>query len=151
MVKLATKTISKSDQLEAVVWAALEKVSQKQKDADSLPEGTQHTVNLDLSGSVDGEPFNASVNSVLSIGHRQTRSSSVNPQVPQLIAWILSKLNRVTRHRIILDLPEEFLANDKQMPEPSPVLVSEVERLLKQLRQTKTVEARGSVRCEYSI
>ena len=100
---------------------------------------------------MDGEPFDESVNSVLSIGHRQTRSSSVNPQVPQLIAWILGKLNSATRNRILLDLPVEFVDNQNQMPEPNLVLVSEVEHMLKQLRKTKTVEARGSVRCEYSI
>ena len=151
MVKLASPAVPKSEQLDAVVWAALEKVAHKQKESDSLPEGSKHTVNLEMNGTVDGEPFEKSFSSVLSIGHRQTRSSSVNPQVPQLIAWILGKLNRATRNRVLLDLPDEFLANGKQMPEPSPVLVSEVEHLLKQLRRTKTVEARGSVRCEYSI
>ena len=151
MVKLATSTVPKAEQLDAVVWAALEKVAHKQKESDSLPEGSKHTVSLKLNGTVDGEPFDESVNSILSIGHRQTRSSSVNPQVPQLIAWILGKLNSATRNRILMDLPVEFVDNQNQMPEPNLVLVSEVEHMLKQLRKTKTVEARGSVRCEYSI
>ena len=74
MVKLATTAVPKSQQLEAIAWAALEKVAQKQKESDSLPEGSKHSVNLNLNGTIDGEPFDQSFNSVLSIGHRQTLS-----------------------------------------------------------------------------
>ncbi len=152
MVKLAQPTpVSETETRENIAWAALEKVAQKQKCCDRLPEGTQHSVNLRIEGEVDGQPFERQIMSLLSIGHGQTRSSSVNPQVPELIAWILGKLNRATRNRILMDVPEDFAANDNCIPESSEVLVSEVEHMLQRLRKTKTVDARGSVRCEYSL
>ena len=136
--------------LRDVVWAALEKISQKQKNSAELSEGGRHHVSLHLEGTVDGHSFAQSIDSVLSIGHAQTKTSSVNPQVPELLAWILSKLNRATRTRLLNDLPQEFAERDR-MPESDPELVSATETLLKSLRTCRPVQARGPVRCEYRL
>lgn len=152
MVKLVNpQPLSSLSSLGHVVWAALEKIGHKQMEPQELTQGSSHEVSLQIRGTVNGQPFEQTVNSILSVGFEQTKSSSVNPQVPQLIALILSKLNRATRNRILSDIPLEFGENENCLPEASPVLVDEVEHMLKRLRRSKTVQARGPVRCEYTL
>ncbi len=151
MVKFANPQPLTGLSLGHVVWAALEKIGHKQMEPNELEQGSSHEVALHIRGNVDGQPFEQQVNSILSIGFEQEKASSVNPQVPQLIALILSKLNRATRNRILSDIPTEFCDNENSLPETSPVLVDEVEHMLKRLRRSKTVHARGPVRCEYTL
>lgn len=151
MVKLANPQPLTGIDLGHVVWAALEKIGHKQMKPSELEQGSSHEVSLHIRGNVDGQPFEQQINSILSIGFEQTKASSVNPQLPQLIALILSKLNRATRNRILSDIPTEFCDNENSLPETSPVLVDEVEHMLKRLRRSKTVQARGPVRCEYTL
>lgn len=152
MVKIVNpQTLSGMSSLGHVVWAALEKIGNKQMKPKELCQGSTHEVRLQIRGTVDGEPFDQLINSIVSIGYEQTKSSSVNPQVPELIAFILGKLNRATRSRILADIPEEFVENDRKVPESSPILVDEVEHMLSRLRRSKTVTARGPVRCEFTL
>lgn len=151
MVKLTNPLPLADSSLGHVVWAALEKIGHKQMKPEELEQGSSHEVTMSIRGNVDGHPFEQQISSILSIGFEHTKSSSVNPQVPQLIALILSKLNRATRNRILSDIPAEFCENDNQLPETSLVLLDEVEHMLKRLRQSKTVQARGPVRCEYTL
>jgi len=149
MVKLA-KPHASSAIMAHLLWAAIEKIGHKELDSNVLPESTSHSVDLRIDGTIDGRPISRSIQSVVAIGESQTKSSSVNPQVAELVAWILGKLNTATRSRILADLPEEFVELGG-MPEASPALVEEAGAMLKKLRQTKTVTARGPIRCEYAI
>jgi hypothetical protein len=149
MVKLANNRRCQSAVLRHLVWAAMEKIGKKELDSNMLAEGTSHTVSMNIKGTIDEQPFCETIESLVSIGHQQQKSSSINPQVAELIAWILGKLNRATRDRILIDLPQEFA--DNGMPESSPSLIDEVEHMLMQLRQMKTVMARGPIRCEYVL
>jgi len=147
MVKLAKPQTSYT-LMRHLLWAAMQKIGQKELDSGKLPESTSHSVNLQIRGTIDGRPISESIESMVSIGESQTKSSSVNPQMPELVAWILSKLNSATRERILADLPEEFVELGG-MPESSDALVDKSNALLKQLRQTRTVNARGPIRCQY--
>lgn len=133
----------------SAVWAALEKIAGKQKNSDEIADGSRHVVNLDIAGMIDGQLFTQSVDSIVSVGHRQTRSSSVTPAVLELLAYILGKLNRATRERILADAPVEFAANDCNLPATDEGLVEQVKRVLAQLRRTRTVQARGAIKCEF--
>jgi hypothetical protein len=137
--------------LSSVVFAAMEKVGAKQKKPDHLADGASHSVRMLIKGEVDGQLFEQSIVSIVSIGHRQEKSSSVNPQVAELIAYVLSKLNSATRERILADVPTDFCDNGMQLPESSKELVNSAKAMLKKLRATKTVTARGPVRCEYTL
>ena len=128
----------------------MQKIGQKEVDSKKLVESSTHRANLQVHGTIDGQPISESIDSVLSIGNSQTKSSSVNPQMPQMVAWILSKLNAATRNRILDDLPLEFVELGG-MPEASKEQVNQAKDLLKELRQTKTVTAKGAVRCEYVV
>ena len=151
MVKLAKpQSRFQSSALRHLVWAALEKIGKKELDSKLLDEGTSHTVSMHIEGTIDEQSFSETIESLVSIGHQHQKTSSVNPQVAELIAWILSKLNRSTRNRILSDLPQEF-EDRGGMPESSQSLVNEVDHMLLQLRQTKTVNARGPIRCEYVL
>lgn len=150
MVKLAnTKPRCQSNLLRHLVWAAMEKIGRKELESDLLQEGTSHTVSMHIEGTVDEQPFTEIIESLVTVGYKQQKTSSVNPQVAELIAWILSKLNRATRNRILSDLPQEF--EEHGMPISSKTLVDEVNHMLLRLRQTKTVTARGPIRCEYVL
>jgi hypothetical protein len=133
-----------------LLWAAMEKVGKKELKSNLLPEGTSHTVSLQIDGLVNEEPFSQTIESLVTVGYPQSKTSSINPQVAELIAWILSKLNSATRSHILRDLPEEFETGGG-MPESSPSLVDEVNHMLRQLREFKTVNARGPIRCEYVL
>ena len=148
MVKLVNnKPRCQSALLRHLVWAAMEKIGKKELDSEQLDEGTSHTVSMHIEGTIDEKPFTEIIESLVTIGYQQEKTSSVNPQVAELIAWILSKLNRATRDRILSDLPQEF--EEHGMPSSGKVLVDEVKQMLQQLRQVKTVTARGPIRCEY--
>jgi hypothetical protein len=157
MVKLAklqptnVQTLDDFFPLSHVVWAAMEKVGHKQLKPKMLAEGSRHLVALRVEGEVDGVPFRQKLTSVVTIGHEQEKTSSVNPQVPELVAYILSKLNSATRDRLLSNIPNEFVENGNQLPKPSLVLVDEAKQMLKQLRETKTVTARGPIRCNYTM
>ena len=151
MVKLAkSESRCQSSSLRHLIWAAMEKVGKKELNSNMLDEGTSHTVSMQIEGTIDEQPFSETIESLVSIGFQQQKTSSVNPQVAELIAWILSKLNRATRNRILSDLPEEF-EEQGDMPESSSMLLDEVNHMLLQLRRTKTVTARGPIRCEYVL
>ena len=114
-------------------------------------EGASHHLLLNIGGKVDDEPFHQSVSSVLTVGHSQSKASSVTPQVPELVAYILSKLNASTRNRILNDIPREFEENGNRLPLTDPMLVEEASYMMAQLRRSKTVRANGPVRCQYTL
>lgn len=149
MVKLVNNRLCQTSDLRHLLWAAMEKVGKKELDTEKLTDGTSHSVSMVINGTIDERPFVETIESLVSIGHQHQKTSSVNPQVAELVAWILSKLNRATRDRILTDLPQEFAENG--MPQSSKVLVDEVHQMLLQLRQQKTVTARGPIRCEYVL
>ena len=154
MVKLANtnrlnQSLGEHFPLSHVVWAAMAKIGSKQFNPDKVAEDTRHSVDLKIEGMVNGHPFKQNVSSIVAFGKEVEKSSSINPQVPELVAYILSKLNSATKSRILDDIPQEFIDNENQLPVSDPFLVVEVKEMLKKLRQTKTVTARGPVRCEY--
>ena len=134
-----------------VVWAALEKMGQKELNAAQLVDGSRHRLSLRIDGNVDDLPFSQTVESMLSIGYGQEKASCATPQLPELVAFILSKLNHSTRHRLLNDIPEDFQENDQRLPASDPELLNDVKQMLKQLRQAKTIQARGAIRCEYAL
>lgn len=137
--------------LSHVVWAAMEKVGQKKLKPKMLKEDSRHLVALRVEGEVDGIPFRQCLTSIVSIGQEQEKSSSVTPQVPILVAYILSKLNSATRDRLLSDIPEDFLENDNQLPDVDAGVLDEAKQMLKKLRNSKTVTARGPIRCEFTF
>ncbi len=152
MVKIVNpQPLTGMSTLAHVVWAALEKIGHKQMRPKELEQGSCHEVNLEIRGTVDEQPFQQKVHSILSVGYEKQKATSVIPQAPELIAYILGKLNPATRNRILSDLPDEFGANENSLPVANPVLVDEVSKMLKRLRREKQVKARGPIRCEFTL
>lgn len=138
--------------LENAAWQALSYVSSKQADRDALAPGAAHSIDLHVSGSVDGQPIDPiDIAGRLTVGHDSTRASSSTPNLPQVVAAILAKLNDATRAAILRDLPTEFAANGGSLPDVSVGAVAEAESLLAALKSSKQVNVRGQVRCEYSL
>lgn len=143
--------LSDEFELSSVVWSALAKVATKQVDSNQLEQGSKHDIQMTLMGHVDGIPFHQNVNSNVSIGYDQIRASSVTPELPRLVAFILSKLNQSTRDKLLKELPEEFSANDNQIPVSDDELVADAKVMLKRLRNKKMIDARGAVNCDYEL
>jgi hypothetical protein len=156
MQKLSNLNLANAPSLDSleqadIVWAMLGKIGSKQADREKLADGGQHSMRLLISGEIDGQIFEQSLVGNLSIGHAQQRATSATPQLPQLLAYILGKLNAATRDRILVDVPHDFRENGQQLPEVDTEMLKQTERLLSQLRQSKTVTARGNLRCEYTL
>jgi hypothetical protein len=128
----------------AVAWHALLKASDKAAVRDNLSPGTSHTIDLAISGEVDGHFFDEHVAGQLSVGHDSQRGSSSNPPLDKLIGYILSQINE-THRAAILRLPALYVAQGCELPEVSPSIAAETDAFLKQFRAAKTANIRGSV------
>ena len=148
MATTLSNPLNDSFQLQDVVWAALEKIGSKKKNRDAIKEDSVHQVDLQLSGTVNGESFEQQLSSILSVGTDLQKATSAIPDLPKLIAVILGKLNRATRERLLQDIPNEFFANDEQIPACSDVIMDQTERMLRKLRREKQIQVKGPVRCE---
>jgi len=135
----------------AAAYTALAKVGGKEANRDDLAAGATHAVRLAIAGQIDGEEFETYIAADLSVGHDSTRASSTGPKQGELIAVILGKLNTATRDKILRELPEEFAANDNQLPAVDTTAVDAVDSMLKRLRAKKTQNVRGSVSCSYRL
>lgn len=143
--------LRQSTSLSSTLWAALEKIGSKQKQHTALDEGSSHQINLQITGDVDGRRFCETISSVVSVGHDQMKTTSATPQVAELIAFILSKLNRVTREHLLSEVPVEFAENNQTIPEVDEAIVRASSDLLAKLRSAKQIHARRPVRCQYVL
>jgi hypothetical protein len=137
--------------LASIAWAALEKVAAKTAQRGDLAAGAHHHVVLTVTGHVDDAPFAQEVAAVLTVGHDQQRATSVTPELPKLVACLLSKFNEATRNRLLHDLPVEFEERGGTLPEVSTELVAAAEDLLRRLRAKKQIDVRGAVQCQYRL
>ena len=120
----------------AVAWFSLLKTAEKEAVRDDLKAGSSHTIDLVVSGSVDGHFFDEHVAGQLSVGHDSQRASSSNPPLDKLIGYILSQLNE-THRAAILRLPALYVAQGCELPEVSPAIAAETDAFLKKFRAAK--------------
>ena len=137
--------------LSAMLWAAVAKAASKEVEHDALPRGEQSKVRLMITGEIDGQTVHRSLLGELAVGEDQQRAMSATPDQATLVALILAKLNRITREKILAELPLLFAAHGDCWPEVDGGLLSSAERMLKQIRARKTVTVRGSVRYKYDV
>ncbi len=148
---ILTHSKTRKSSLANIAWKTLEKVAAKEQNRDELSDGHSHRVDLEILGTVDGKPVFQKISSVLSVGHAITKSSSVNPQIVELVGYILGKLNQATRERILADIPADFADNDNRLPETDTDRTEEARQFLKALRRCVSVKSRGPVKCEYTV
>lgn len=133
------------------LWSALGYIAGKEADRDALADGSLTTIDLTVSGSIDGLPVAERITGRLTVGHSTEKASSSTPNVSHIIAALLSKLNKATRAKVLAEIPADYAAGGQSLPELSVGDVADAENLLAALRQTKRVTARGPVKCEYSL
>jgi len=131
------------------LWATIEKIGSKQKQHAFLERDASHSINLRLSGDIDGRRFSQAISSVTSIGCDLQKISSVTPALAQLTAFVLSKLNQATREHILKSVPVEFAANNQSIPHVDETIVTQASDLLGKLRAARQVTARAAVRCQF--
>lgn len=135
----------------SAAWAALGYVAGKEGNRDALPAGSSMVVDLRIDGFIEGQPIEHSISGRLTVGRDSERASSTTPNLDQVLAWVLGKLNKATREAVLRDLPAEFEANGSAMPNVTVGAVVQVKTLLSKLRQTKQTPVRGSVKYEYVL
>lgn len=131
-------------EIESAAWSAIGKYAGKQANRDALPDGSNYSADLSVSGNIDGVEFAADVFGHLTVGYETTKASSATPQPARLIAAILSKLNSATREKVLRELPADFAARG-ELPDVSADIESAATAMLKQLRAAKQQTVRGSV------
>jgi hypothetical protein len=136
-------------ELRAAVFAALAKVAEGEGDRDEMADGGRHEFSLTVSGEIDGYEFGQSFAGHLSVGHASDRASSTGPNQDHLLAYVLSKLNTVTRDAIFRDTAAEFAAAGNELPAVDDAAMSAARDFRAGLRQKVTQHVRGSVHVEY--
>jgi len=134
----------------AVLWAALDKIAEKEGRRADLCEGASYDVALAIAGQVSGHPIERQATAVLSVGHGYTKASPSGPPAAHLLACILSKLNEATRQKLLDELPELF-ARAGGLPEVEHDLVDAAERMLRRLRNKAPVAQNGPISCRYVL
>lgn len=135
--------------LRAASLKSLEKISKDNLNRDDLPGGfaTNLTITVITTDGVDtiSETFDSRV----TVAHDSEKSSSSAVTASELLAYLLKKMNAVTREAILRDMPSDFEVNGKSLD----VTEEEVEAAsltLKALNKTSKIKARGAVRCDLS-
>lgn len=139
----------------AAVYAALSKAAEKAFEREALAEGTQHTVQASVTGTVDGEAFSLEIDTTVKVGHGSVRSSSIPVSPIHLTAYILElvelafadsadpEAGQAIVADIVHDVQAKFLAEGSIPATDRFVAIAEI--LDKSLRQSKPVAYRGSV------
>lgn len=130
--------------LQAVLWASLAKIADKEQDRDKLQPGADHHVLVNVHASIDGELVQLQKHGHLKVGHDSESSSSSAPNADHLVGLLLGKIAKRTRDKLLDDLPAHFLEHG-ELPEVSKQLKATAKRLQDQLRAKKTVTKRGPV------
>ena len=84
------------------------------------------------------------VSGVLTVGHDTETAATVTPDQNELVAYLLSKLNKRTREQVLRDLPGEF-ASLGQMPVVDKDITGQSAVLLANLRRKVLRPRRGAV------
>lgn len=137
--------------ISAVAWHALLKVADKESVRDDLAPGSLHSIDMAVSGSIDGEDFEQHIAATMTVGHDSTRATSATPALAEVVGAILAKLNTATREAILRDLPEQFAAAGCQLPEVPSDIAEKAAAMLVRLRAKKSVDVRGPVSCKYRL
>lgn len=139
----------------AVVFAALSKAAEKEIVRDALVEGSQHTVQASIAGTVDGEAFSLDLDTVVKIGHGSVRASSIPVNPINLVAYILELIELAFEDadypdaganavaNIVHDVQAKFIAEGSIPATDRFVAIATI--LDKALRQSKPVAYRGSI------
>lgn len=127
-----------------VALAAVAKAAAEDGDRDELIAGSHHNVKLSLAAEVDGVPVLRGWDATLDVGHDSTRASSTGVKPGELLAYLLSRVNEVTRAATLRDLADTFAAHGR-LP-VSEDQIKDADAALAKLRQKVDQSVKGSVR-----
>lgn len=127
-----------------VALAAAQKACAESYDRDELLAGAHHQVKISLAAEVDGVPVLRDWDCTLDVGHDSVRASSVGVKPGELLAYILSRQNAVTREATLRDLADVYAANGRLPVDEAEVKAADDS--LSRLRQKVEQAVKGSVR-----
>lgn len=125
------------------ILIAIAKQCEKWSDRDQVADGGRYEVSANVAGVCNGHSFSLPIDTVMTVGHEQRKASSVTPALDDILAIMLSFIPADVRNDVVEYVLDEYKltgslkANDEQL--------AIVDDLLAQMRQAKTVTARGPV------
>lgn len=134
------QSVATGNSLSAADWHALHVVGKEAAHVRSDLQPGQHPVDVTVR-----------IRGTLKVGRDSDGATSVTPSANELLAVVLSKLNAVTREKILRELPNEFEANGNQMPEVETSLVDAAAGMLSRLRRKVDQHRKGAVTGEFQI
>lgn len=136
--------MSSKVELIAAVLGQIGKISAKWFERDDLQDGASYEVVGTCHGTVNGHCFALPIDGTLTVGHESVSATSATPKQANIVAAILSKLNTVTREKVVQDLLSEY--RETQDIVASEHMVEMAEMLLAGIRSQKQIVKRGDVR-----
>lgn len=131
---------------QAAAWSALAKIAEKEAKSrrDDLPAGYSSHVDIHLSAAVDGAKMIDSFGIALTVGHDSPRAGK-GPTADNLLAWILSKIDRPeVAEKLLNQMAADCAANGGKLP-ASEALTEKAVGIMQVLRASHKTDVRGSV------
>jgi hypothetical protein len=135
----------------AAAWAAIRRIAEKELDRSALVEGATYDLTLALAGNLGLIPFCRCSKATVRVGYAGRQASSFGPPQEHLLAWVLSKVKRSERERLLSTLPDEFARNNHRLPEVDPDFIARVKLMLGRLRARTTTPYSAAVRVTYHL
>lgn len=148
---MSTSTLLPCPKIELAnaVLIALAKQCDKWGDRDQLEDGGKYVVKANVAGVVNGHSFSLPVDTVLTVGHATNKASSQVPELSSLLAIMLDFIPADVRNDVIEYMLDEYNVEHKLVANEAQL--AQVDELLSQMRQAKTVPTRGSVNVRPSV
>lgn len=140
----------RKEQREAIGWAALGRVAGKEARRQLLKPG-KTPFELNVRGSIGGEPWRALLSGELVVAEDTERTTSKLPPMEHLLGVVLSWLGPRKREELVKGLLEDYAAADHRLPEVDVAIVELAKRTLQQLRASTTSQVAGSVSAAYQL
>jgi len=112
---------------------------------EDLSPGMTTPIQATIRGTVGSTAVEESIDGVLTVGHDSEAASSSGAPAEQVTAVLLDQLPEARRQLVLRSLPDKY-RKEQRLPEVPKERLEEARQFLKQLRSTRTVTRRGTVR-----
>ena len=134
---------------QAVLWAAVGYAAGKEGSRQDLGDGASYTVDLRVTGTIEGEVARTRVTGKLCVGHPQEKASSSGPKQAEVLAAVLALIGPRKRAEVLRTLPETYAGLGNRL-DVDPLILTAADAMLARMRVKSTVPQRGVVTFNYT-
>ncbi len=133
-----------NDRRASILWTVLAKVAAKRARRDLLADGSQTSIECDISAKIGRASFTDQFSGQLFVGQESTKASSSAPDADHVVALLLSELPEEQRARVVERIAKAF-EKSGQLPDVDPKIVTHAAAWLKRLRAKVSQKVAGAV------